>query len=77
LRTSRITPRDIKRPAAVVADFAHSGLAVWDGTAMSARETANPVVLEPLVKTGISFADSLVENGSEGGHGTLYLLYLF
>jgi hypothetical protein len=40
---------------------------------MSAGEAANPVVFELLVKTGVGFADSLVENSAECGHGILCL----
>jgi hypothetical protein len=71
LRAGSIAPRDKQRSAAVVADFADAGLALGDGTAMSAGEAANPVVLELLVKTGIRFADSLVENTAQGGHNDL------
>ena len=62
-----VSPGDVERAAAVVADFADAGLAFGDGTAVSAGEAAGAVVLELLVESGIGFADALVENGAEGG----------
>ena len=69
LGSGGVSPRDVERAAAIVADFADSGLAFGDGAAMSASEAAHAVVLELLDKRGIGFADLLVENGAEGGHG--------
>jgi hypothetical protein len=78
LGSGGVSPRDEEGAAAVVADFADSGLAVRDGAAMSASEAAYAVVVEFLVESGGSFADSLVENGAEGGHGRpLVLFYLW
>src|SRR6202035_974974 len=69
LGSGSVSPGDIERAAAVVADFADTGLAVWDGAAMAASEAAYAVVVELLVKAGIGLANSLVENTAEGGHG--------
>ena len=71
LGSSGVSPGDVERAAAVVADFADAGLAFGDGAAVSAGEATDAVVLEFFVETGIGFADSLVENGTEGGHGDL------
>ncbi len=73
LGSGGVSPGDVERAAAVVADFADSGLAFGDGTAMSASEAAHAIVVELLEERGIGFADLLVENGAEGGHGNLWL----
>jgi aspartate oxidase len=75
LGSSGVSPGDEQSAAAVVADFAHAGLAFGDGAAMSASEAPHAVIVEFLVKTGIGFADSLVENTAEGGHGRPLLLF--
>ena len=62
-----VSPRNIKCAAAVVADFADSSLAVWNGAAVAARETADPIVLELFEESRIGFADSLVEDVAQGG----------
>ena len=64
-----VSPGDIERAAAVVADFADAGLAFGNGTAMATGEAAHAIVVELLVKSGIGLANALVENGAEGGHG--------
>jgi len=69
LGSGGVSPRNIERAAAVVADFAHAGLAFGDGAAMSAGEATHALVVELLVKSGIGLADALVENSAEGGHG--------
>jgi hypothetical protein len=38
---------------------------------MTARETANTVVFEFFVESGVGLADSLVEHVSQGGHKNL------
>jgi hypothetical protein len=73
LSAGSVSPGDVERAAAVVADFADSGLAFGDGTAMSTSEAAHAIVVELLDERGIGFADLLVENGAEGGHGELCL----
>ena len=67
-----VSPGNVERAAAVVADFADARLAFGDGAAMSAGETAHAVVLELFVEMGIGFTDLFVENGAEGGHGWFY-----
>jgi hypothetical protein len=71
LRSSDVSPGHVELAAAVVTDFAHTGLAVGDRTTMSAGEAAHAVLVEPLVKMRIGFADSIIENTAEGGHGFL------
>jgi hypothetical protein len=73
LGSGSVSPGDVERAAAIVADFADAGLAFGDGAAVAAGEAAHAVVLKLLVKTGISLADSFVENTAEGGgHESLY-----
>ena len=69
LGSGGVSPGDIEGAAAVVADFADSGLAFGDGAAVSAGEAAEAVVAELFDKGGVGFADALVEDGAEGGHG--------
>jgi len=73
LGSGGISPGYVERTAAVVADFADSELAFGNGAGMSAGEAAHAVVLEFFEKGGIGFADLLVENGAEGGHGELWV----
>jgi hypothetical protein len=75
LGSRRIAPGDIKRAAAVVTNFAHTGLTFRDGTAMSASEATHAAVLELLIEAGIGFADSLIENTAEGRHWNLCLSF--
>ncbi len=75
LSSGGVSPGDVERAAAIVADFADAGLAFGDGAAMSAGEAAHAIVLELLVESGIGFANSLVENGAEGGHGGPLVLF--
>ena len=63
-----ISPGNVKRAAAVVAHFADAGLALGNGAAVTAGETANAVVVEFLVESWIGLANSAVEDVAEGGH---------
>jgi hypothetical protein len=63
-----VSPGDVEGAAAVVADFADSGLAFGDGAAVPASEAAHAIVLEFLVEMGIGFDRLIVEDGAEGGH---------
>jgi hypothetical protein len=72
LGSGGVSPGDIEGTSAVVADFADSGLAFGDGTAVSAGEAAQAVVIELFVENGIGFADLLVEKTAERGHGNLW-----
>jgi hypothetical protein len=69
LHSGGISPGNEEFSAAIEADFADSGLAFGDGAAMTAGETAYAIILEMLVESRIGFADSLVENVAQGGHG--------
>ena len=71
LRSGGVSPGDVELAAAVVADLADAGLAFGDGAAVAAGEAADAVVVELLVESCVGFADSLVEDGAEGGHGGL------
>ena len=64
-----VSPWNIQRPTAVVANFADSGLAFGNGAAMSASEAAHTVVLEFFVEKRIGFTNSLVQNTAERAHG--------
>jgi hypothetical protein len=75
LGSGGVSPGDVERAASVVADFADSGLTFGDGAAVAAGEAAHAVVLKFLVKIGSGFADALVENGAESGHGGPLLLF--
>jgi len=76
LRSGGVSPGHVERAAAVVADFADAGLAFGDGTGMSAGEAADAIVVELFVERGIGFPNSFVEDGAEGGHGSLSILAL-
>jgi hypothetical protein len=71
LHSGGVAPGDIERSTPVEADFADAGLTFGNGTLMTARETANAVVFEFFVESGVGLADSLVEHISEGGHKNL------
>ena len=65
LGSGGVSPGDVECAAAVIANFADSRLAFRDGAAVSAGEAADAVVLESFVESGVSFADSLVQNTAE------------
>ena len=73
VRAGGVSPGNVERAATVVADFADSGLAFGDGTAVSAGEAADAVVGESFVERGVCFADALIEDGAEGGHSAFIL----
>jgi hypothetical protein len=68
LGSGSVSPGDVESAGAVEADFADSGLAFGDGAAVSAGEAADAVVVEFFVESWVGFADSLIEDGAEGGH---------
>lgn len=68
LGSGGISPGNIEFAAAIEADFANPGLALGDGTTVTAGEAAEAIVVEFLVKRGIGFADAFVEDGAKGGH---------
>lgn len=72
LRSRRVSPGRVERSAAVVADLAHSRLPFGNRAAMAASEAADSILIELFVKARIGLADSLVENGTEGGHLHLF-----
>src|SRR5579872_5308229 len=73
LHATDVTPRDIERPTAVIANLAHSGLAVGNRTAVAAGKAAHPVAIELLIQLVVSLADVLVNDVAQRGHeGYLY-----
>jgi hypothetical protein len=71
LHSRDVAPGNVKRAAAVVADFADAGLAFGNGAAVAAGETSNTVVVEFFVEGRIGFADPLVQDITQGGHKNL------
>jgi hypothetical protein len=69
LHSGGVSPGDVEFATAVEADFTDSGLAFGDGAAVAAGEAADAVVTEILHEGRIGFADSLIEDVAEGGHG--------
>jgi hypothetical protein len=77
LRAGGVSPGNVEGAAAVVADFADTGLAFGDGTAVSAGEATDAVVGESFVESWVGFADLLVEDGAQGRHlGASFILTL-
>ena len=76
LGSGNVSPGNVERAAAVVAHFADAGLAVGDGTAVAARETANPAMVELLVQARVGFMNSFVEKTAKGGHGTSVIILI-
>ena len=73
MRAGGVSPGNIEGAAAVVAYLANSGLAVGDGTTVSAGEATDAIILERVVERRVGFADSLIEHGAKGGHERDYL----
>src|ERR1700746_587788 len=51
---AHIAPRYMQGSAAVVTNFADSGLAIWDLATMSAGKTAHPVAVELFVQFALA-----------------------
>ncbi len=66
LHAAYISPRHIKRSTLIEADFADAGLAIGNGTAMSAGKTTQPIAIKFFIEN--SFANVFVENVAKGGH---------
>ncbi len=69
LSSCGVSPGNVEFAATVEADFADSGLAFGDGTAVAAGEAAQAVVFEIFYQGRFGFVGALVEDGAEGGHG--------
>jgi hypothetical protein len=69
LRAGDVAEGRIEFSAAIEADFADTGLAFGNGAAVAAGEAAEAEVIEGLAEGGVGFADFLVEDGAEVGHG--------
>lgn len=68
LSASGVSPGNVKRATAVIADFADAGLAFGDGAAMSTGKAADTIIAQIFVQIRVGFADSLVEDVLEGWH---------
>ena len=66
LYSTDVSPRDVKLAALVVADLAHAGLALKDGTTMSTGKTTNAIAINRLVK--LAFTDVLIQDFTQSGH---------
>jgi hypothetical protein len=69
LNSANVSPGNVERAAAVVANLADSGLAVGNRTAMSARKTTHTITVKPLVK--ISFTNMFINDIAKRGHKDL------
>ena len=69
LHSARVSPRNVEPAATIEANLADSGLSVRNGAAVSAGKTADAVIAEAFDEQWIGFADSLVEDVAQGGHG--------
>jgi hypothetical protein len=68
LHSGGVSPRHVESAATIEADFADAGLSFGNGTAVAAGKAAHAIIAEILGERGIGFADSLVENVTQGGH---------
>ncbi len=68
LHSGGVSPWHIERAAAIEADFAYTGLAFGNGTAMAAGKTADALMVELFVESGIRFANSAVQDVTKGRH---------
>lgn len=70
LHSSGVPPGHAQLSGAIKSDFAHSSLALWYGAAMAAGEASYAVIAEIFDQRGFGFADPLVEDVTQGGHGS-------
>src|SRR5258708_1685374 len=70
LSSGNVSPGNVERAPAVVADFTDTRLAVGDGAAVAAGEAANPAMVELLVQARIGLMNSFVEETAKGRHET-------
>src|SRR5271167_646703 len=68
LHPTHISPGYVKRATLVVAHFANPGLAIGNGTGMTAGITAHAVAIKFFVE--FAFADVFVDDIAKGGHAT-------
>ena len=69
LHSGGVSPGGVEGAGAIEADLANAGLAIGDRAAVSAGEAADAVVVEFFVERGGGFADVVIEDLTEGGHG--------
>jgi hypothetical protein len=72
LHAGGVSPGDVERAGAVVADFADAGLAFGNGAAVAAGKAADAVVGEFFVERGVRLANVAVEDVAEAGHRRLW-----
>jgi hypothetical protein len=77
LSSGNVSPGNVERAAAVVADFTDARLAVGDGAAVAAGEAAKPAVVELLIEAWVGLMNSFVEETAKGGHGTSGTILVF
>lgn len=73
LHAADISPGNVKLPAAVVTNFADSGLALWDRTTMPAGKAAHPVAIKRFVQ--ISLTNMFINDIAKSGHDKAYPNY--
>ena len=66
LYSADVSPGNVELAALVVADLAHAGLALKDGTTMSTGKTTNAIAINRLVK--LAFTDVLIQDFTQSGH---------
>jgi hypothetical protein len=76
LSSGNVSPGNVERAAAVVADFAYARLAVGDRTAVAAGEAANPAIVELFVQARVGLMNSFVEETAKSGHGTSVVILI-
>ena len=70
LNAPHVTPRNVERASSIESNLANPGPAIRDRAAMAARETADSLIVELLVK--FAFANIVVKNFSHRSHGLLF-----
>jgi len=75
LRAGNVSPGGVEFAAAVIANFADSGLTFGDGATVAAGKAAQAVVVELFDEMRIGLADAVVEDCAESGHdGSMLIL---
>jgi len=68
LGSGNVSPGNVEFAAAVVANFADTGLAFGNGATVTTGEAAQAVVLEIFDEMGIGLMNVIVEDCAESGH---------
>lgn len=64
LHSAHISPRNVKLPSLIEADFTHPCLAFCDWATVSTGVAAQPIALDGFVQ--FAFADILIQDFAEG-----------